>query len=217
MDDRAAIFAAAAADDAAAVLALLPDDRPLHALRNDAGETLVLFCVYRRRKAALAALLDRAPELTLHEAAALGDGARIAAALDAAPWAVDTLSADGWTALHLAAHFGHRGTIDVLLARGADANLYGRGFERNLPLHAATAGGKIDCALRLLEVTRNVDARQGGGWTALMLAAENGLAPLVEALLARGADPALVNDAGADALSLARAGLWADLVDRLVE
>ncbi|MBL8837427.1 MAG: ankyrin repeat domain-containing protein [Alphaproteobacteria bacterium] len=217
MVERAELFERAGADDAPAVLAALPADRPLHALRTADGESLLLFCVYRRRRAVLAALLSRDPPLTLHEAAALGARAKVEAALAAAPWAIDTLSPDGWTALHLAAHFGHRGVVDALLAAGADANLRGRGFERNLPLHAAAAGGRLDCALRLVPVTADVDARQGGGWTALMLAAQNGLAPLVEALLERGADAALVNDAGIDALALARYGEWADIVDQFVE
>ncbi len=217
MVDRAELFERAGADDAEAVLAALPADRPLHALRNPAGESLVLFCVYRRRRAVLGALLARNPPLTLHEAAALGARETVDAALAAAPWALDTLSPDGWTALHLAAHFGHCDVVDALLEAGADANLYARGFERNLPLHAAAAGGRLDCALRLVPVTADIDARQGGGWTALMLAAHEGMAPLVEALLARGADAALINDAGADALALARYGEWADIVDQLVE
>jgi ankyrin repeat protein len=204
MSDLAALFDLAAADDVAAVLAALPAGRALHALRNANGESLVQFCAYRRRQAVLAALLARDPPLTVHEAATLGRANRVAAILAVSPWAIDTLSSDGWTALHLAAHFGHGEAVATLLAAGADANLYSRAFERNLPLHAACAGGKVDCALRLLPATADVDARQGGGWTALMLAAEDGLLPVVEALLARGADRAAVNAAGKTALELAR-------------
>jgi ankyrin repeat protein len=118
----------------------------------------------------------------LHEAATLGHAERVSTVLTASPWAIDTLSPDGWTALHLAAHFGQNETLAILLAAGADANLYSRAFERNLPLHAACAGGKVECALRLLPATRDMDARQGGGWTALMLAAEDGLLPVVAAM-----------------------------------
>lgn len=201
----AALFELAAADDAVSVVAAVPAGQALHHLRNANGESLIQFCAYRRRETTLAALLARDPPLTLHEAATLGRAARVTELLAGAPWAVDTLAPDGWTALHLAAHFGHGETLAVLLAAGADPNLYGRGFERNLPLHAACAGGKVECALRLLPVTRDIDARQGGGWTALMLAAEDGLLPVVAALLARRADRALVNDAGKTALELARA------------
>jgi ankyrin repeat protein len=211
------LFELAAADDAEAVITALPAaGQALHQLRNANGESLIQFCAYRRHAATLAALLARDPPLTLHEAATLGRAARVTELLAGAPWAVDTLAPDGWTALHLAAHFGHGETLAVLLAAGADANLYGRGFERNLPLHAACAGGKVECALRLLPVTRDIDARQGGGWTALMLAAEDGLLPVVAALLARRADRALVNDAGRTALELARErgrGAAASLLD----
>jgi ankyrin repeat protein len=200
----AALFELAAADDAVAVVGALPAGVALHQLRNPNGESLVQFCAYRRRAATLAALLERAPPLTLHEAATLGRAERVSTVLTAAPWAIDTLSPDGWTALHLAAHFGHNETLAILLAAAADANLYSRAFERNLPLHAACAGGKVECALRLLPATRDIDARQGGGWTALMLAAEDGLMPVVAAMLARRADRALVNDKGKTALELAR-------------
>ncbi len=204
MTDLTTLFDRAGADDAASVLALLPAGRALHALRNANGESLVQFCAYRKRQAVLEALIARNLPLTLHEAATLGRTDRVTEILTAAPWAVDTLAPDGWTALHLAAHFGHAGTLATLLAAGADANLYGRAFERNLPLHAACAGGKVDCALRLLPVTADIDARQGGGWTALMLAAEDGLLPVVAALLARAADRTLTNDAGKTALALAQ-------------
>jgi ankyrin repeat protein len=200
----AALFELAAADETVAVLAALPTGVPLHQLRNANGESLIQYCAYRRRPATLAALLAREPPLTLHEAATLGRADRIADVLAASPWAIDTLSPDGWTALHLAAHFGHATTLAALLASGADANLYSRAFERNLPLHAACAGGKVECALRLLPATRDIDARQGGGWTALMLAAEDGLLPVVAAMLARRADRALVNDKGKTALALAQ-------------
>jgi ankyrin repeat protein len=200
----AALFELAAADDAVAVIGALPAGLALHQLRNANGESLIQFCAYRRRTASLAALLARESPLTLHEAAMLGRAERISTVLIASPWAIDTLSPDGWTALHLAAHFGHSEALAILLAAGADANLYSRAFERNLPLHAACAGGKVECALRLLPATRDMDARQGGGWTALMLAAEDGLLPVVAALLARRADRALVNDKGKTALELAR-------------
>jgi len=203
MTDIATLFERAAADDAVGVLALLPPGRALHTLRNPDGESLGQFCAYRRRPAVQGALLARNPPLTLHEAATLGRTDRVAEVLVAAPWAVDTLSPDGWTALHLAAHFGHAGTLAALLAAGADANLFSRAFERNLPLHAACAGGKVDCALRLLPVTADVNARQGGGWTALMLAAQEGLVAVVAALLARDADHTPANDAGKTALALA--------------
>jgi ankyrin repeat protein len=200
----AALFELAAADDAVAVIGALPAGLALHQLRNANGESLIQFCAYRRRAASLAALLAREPPLTLHEAATLGRSERVSTVLTASPWAIDTLSPDGWTALHLAAHFGHSETLAILLAAGADANLYSRAFERNLPLHAACAGGKVECALRLLPATRDIDARQGGGWTALMLAAEDGLLPVVAAMLARRADRALVNDKRKTALELAR-------------
>ena len=211
------IFAAAAADEPAALLTLLPSDRSPCALRDRDGVSLVLSCLYRGLGKNLAALVARSAPLPLHEAAALGDDAAVTAALARAPDALHLLSPDGWSALHLAAFFGHAGTVALLLARGADAMLWSRAFERNLALHAACAGGreKPDVARALIAPTTDLNARQGHGWTPLMLAAANGMAASAEALLAAGADRGLTNDDGKDAAALARAEGHAALAERL--
>jgi ankyrin repeat protein len=213
------IFAAAAADDPAALLTLLPPDRSPCALRDRDGISLVLSCLYRGLKKNLEALVLRSAPLPLHEAAALGDDAAVAAALARAPDALHLLSPDGWSALHLAAFFGHAGTAALLLARGADGGLWSRAFEHNLPLHAACAGRreKIDVVRALIPATPDLNARQGRGWTPLMLAAVNGMAATVEALLAAGADRTLTNDDGQDAAALARAEGHTALADRLTK
>ena len=120
---------------------------------------------------------------------------------------MNTLSPDGWSALHLAAFFGKEPVVRRLLGAGADAGLRARGFEPNLPLHAACAGGTNNqaAAIALIEATPDVDATQTGGWTALMLAAANGMSEAVAALLAAGADASAVNDKGDKAAAIARA------------
>ena len=105
----------------------------------------------------------------------------------AAPWSVDTLSPDGWTALHLAAFLGQGGALVALLEHGADARIFGRAFESNLPIHAAAAGRRIDKAsfAKLVAATGNPDALQKQGYTALMIAAANGFSDAVDVLAGR--------------------------------
>jgi ankyrin repeat protein len=200
------IFATAAQDDPAALFAALPTDRSPNDLRDRDGTSLLLHCLYRGLKHNLAALRERCTPLPLHEAAALGDDLAVAAALIRAPDALRLLSADGWSALHLAAFFGHAATVRLLLARGADANLWSRGFEHNLALHAACAGRteKPDVVRALIPATADLNACQGGGWTPLMLAAVNGMATTAALLREAGASTALRNDQGKTAAELAR-------------
>jgi ankyrin repeat protein len=202
----AALFARAEADDAAGLIAALPAGQSIFELRDADGVSLPLFCLYRGRRRALEALLARGEAVPLHEAAALGLVEAAEQALATSPGPLHLLSTDGWTPLHLAAFFGHAAMVRLLLARGADATIWGRAFERNLPLHAACAGrnAKPEVVRLLIPATPELDARQGGGWTPLMLASVNGMADSVELLLAAGADPALRNDKGESPIELAR-------------
>ena len=211
------IFSIAAHDEPALLIAALPTDTSPPDVRDGDGASLLLHCLYRGLEKNLAALRERCTPLPLHEAAALGEDAAVSDALTRAPDALRLLSPDGWSALHLAAFFGHASTVTLLLARGADANLWSRAFERNLPLHAACAGraAKPDVVRALIPATVDLDARQGGGWTPLMLAAVNGMAASVDLLLAAGANAALVNDKGKPAAELARDEGHAALAARL--
>ena len=200
------IFRTVAAGDAAAFRLALDDlDRPPSRIWNAEGESLPLYALYRGLVPALDALEPYAEGFTIHEAAALGRVDRLKACLAAAPWSLDTLSLDGWTPLHLAAFFARRAAVLALLEAGADPNLYGRAFERNLPLHAACAGRLKKPAVveLLISVTADIDARQGGGWTPLMLAAANDMGESLSLLLQAGADRSLIDDEGCSARDIA--------------
>lgn len=158
---------------------------------DTAGVSLALACIYRGREAAARRLIEAGHRFGLHEAVALGDTMRIAALLDVVPWAVDVLSPDGWSALHLAAYFGKAEAARLLLARGAEAALWSRSFERNLPIHAAAAGRNDDPAILeiLIAATGDIDAVQDGGYSPLLIAASVGKRAWVERLVKAGADP----------------------------
>src|SRR6185295_14836021 len=182
MIDAAKLFALADADDAHALLDSLAG-RATHFVRNQAGETVFLYSLYRGKAKCVAALQKRGG-LTLQEAAAVGDLARVDACLDGAPWTVQTLSADGWTALHLAAFLGRDDVVVRLLERGADALQWGRAFDTNLPIHAACAGRRIGRAAfaKLVAATGDPDITPKHGYTPLMEAALNGSSDVVDVL-----------------------------------
>ena len=116
--DIQGFFDLAQADDEEGLIAALASAPEAYKLRNPAGESLFQFCAYRGPAKCVAALRRR-EALGFHEAALAGDIGRVDALLDAAPWAIDMLSPDGWTALHLAAFFGHDEVVLRLLERGA--------------------------------------------------------------------------------------------------
>jgi len=181
------------------------DEEPWQ-VRNAEGESLILFCLYRGLEECLTRLLERTRTLPLHEAAALGRADEVEALLKSAPWSVNLLSPDGWTALYLAAFVGRNNRVlDVLLARGAEPDIESRAFLCNIPLHAACAGRNVEAALRLADATANVDWQSDVmQHTALMIAAANGLESVVARLLTRGANPQRGTTDGKTPLNLAR-------------
>ena len=188
MPDIAALFALADSDDAAGLLDNL-GKRSVPVV-NENGETPFLYCTYRGKVKCAEALAVRGG-LTIHEAAAAGDVRRIEECAAAAPWSLQTLSGDGWTALHLAAFLGRDAATLRLLDLGANARQWGRAFDANLPLHAACAGRRLGKAAfeRIIAATGDPDvAMRAGGFTPLMIAAGNNFTDAVDALLAAGAD-----------------------------
>ena len=215
MTNANALFALAVADDADALAKAL-DGVDLAHVHNDDGESLYRFALFHGH-AKSAALLEQRGGLPLHDAALVGDAARVAALLDAAPWAVDLLSPDGWTALHLAAFVGKDAAVIALLENGASAHIMGRAFEQNLAVHAACAGRRLGktAFATLVAATGDPNATQKQGYTPLMIAAGNGFVDAVEVLLAAGADRTLRQVEGKSASDLARERGHHDLAKRL--
>jgi ankyrin repeat protein len=165
----------------------------------------ILEAVYRRRHAELAALLAGGAELTICEAAAVGDARRVRALLDVDRRHLHQRSDDGWTALHLAAHFGRGDAVDALLAAGADVHAWSENALHNQPLHAAMAGSAdLRILTALLAKGAKVNAVEHGGYTPLHLAAGRGELGLVNVLLAHGASAEAATDEGKTAEALAR-------------
>jgi ankyrin repeat protein len=216
MTGAKALFDLAAADDAPGLMAALPKGAESFSILNENGETLYLFSLYRGRIKCAEALAKRG-RLSLHEAAAAGDAARVEECLKSAPWAINTLSADGWTALHLAAFLGRDAAVLRLLALGASPHQWARAFDQNLAVHAAASGGRIgkEAFAKLVAATGDANIASKQGATALMSAANNGSAPLVDELLAAGADPKIKMPDGKTAADFALARGHAELAKRL--
>jgi ankyrin repeat protein len=93
----------------------------------------------------------------------------------------------GNTALIIAIARGDSEWTGMLLNKGADANLPGRGGDT--PLIVAARTGFTDAASWLLEEGAKVDATNRMGETALIVAVQARALPVVRILLAAGANP----------------------------
>ena len=136
----------------------------------------------------VADLVAADPSLAVFAAAIQGDVPGLERLIGGDRSLVRVQSSDGWTPLHLAAHFGKVDAVRFLLNRGADANARSGNAMANTPLHAAAAGRAPDVIQVLIDHGANVNARQHGGWTAMHASAQNGDLESAKALVAGGAD-----------------------------
>jgi ankyrin repeat protein len=163
---------------------------------------------YRGDLAEVARLRAAGADLDVHEAAAVGDTARLAALLLEDSGLVDAWSPDGAQPLHFAAFFGYPDACRLLLEHGADVNVRARGFNGVAPINAGAANDAkpsevaTEIVELLLDRGAEVDAAQSGGATALHSAAQTRNETLVRLLLAHGADPDAALDDGRTPRSL---------------
>jgi uncharacterized protein len=166
----------------------------------------IMKALYHGRTDEVQRLVAEAPtdSLTIHEAAAVGLAQRLQQLLEADPTAVNAWSPDGFQPLQLAAFFGRRQAVELLLARGGEVSTQARHQFHVAPLHAALAGPDHEIARVLVAAGADVNARQQGRVTPLHAAAQNGEIELIRLLLEHGADPRAADDKGRTAVDFAR-------------
>lgn len=196
-----------------ALEAALTRNPALRDARAASGETPLMAALYRGHKECVAALVAHGVPLDIFAAAAVGNMDALNRALGTGATAVSRVAYDGWTALHLAAFFGHLDAAERLLEAGADLNAVSTNSLGNTPLHAAVAGGHVDVSLMLIARGGDVNAKDTGGHTPFHIAAEAGYVPVVRALLERGADAHIVDAEDRTPLARAAAKNHAEVVD----
>ena len=184
------------AGDEARVRALAAVNPAVAAERDDAGVSALLLATYHRAEGMVEALRPGKPDLDVFEAAALGDVERLRELLDADPAAASATAPDGFHPLALAAFFGRRDAVRLLLERGADVRARGTGAIRTTALEAAAAADETAIARLLLDAGADPASAQPGGFTPLHAAAQNRNRELYDLLVDRGADPAARADDG---------------------
>ncbi len=203
------ILHAARTGDTARVRSLLLSNPRLRHGRDIMGNTALILAAANGHQELGALLREASGPVDLHEAAAIGDTERLLSILDETPGLVDSFSGEGFTALALAAHFGHADAIRLLLDRGASVNVVSKHPIEVTPLIAALFGRRLEAAKILIGSGADVSARRGGkgfpraGWSALHYAAAYGFLEIVSLLLERGASVTARDESGATALDVA--------------
>jgi ankyrin repeat protein len=175
----------------------------LSAARAEGGETAVLLAVYHGHPDVAKLLAGDESGLDVHEAAALGAEARLRRLLTQEPGRVSSYSDDGWTALHLAAFFGHGEAVRLLLDAGAATEARAHNRQDNMPLHAATAGRHRGVAAALVRHGADVGARNAEGMTPMHMAAYAGDIGLLALFVDAGAGLDARDSRGQSPLGLA--------------
>jgi ankyrin repeat protein len=211
------LVAAVKAGEAERVVAIVTAEPELASTRDADGVSVLMLARYRSNRAVSDALLAADPELDVFEAAAFGYLDRLRERLADDPSSVGARSADGFTALHLAAFFAKPEAARILLEAGAPVDVVAANEMRVQPLHSAAAGRQTEICRLLLAAGAEVDARQSGGFTPLHEAARNGDPEMVELFLSAGADSLAVTDEGKTAADLADGAAHPDVAARLRE
>lgn len=183
---------------------LLAEDRSLAHARTAQGESMLLLAAYHHAKPLVELLLVRGARPNVWEAAAVGRLDRLRELLNANAASIHSYSHDGWTPLHLAAHFGQKDICAYLLSRGAPVDARSRNALENTPLHAAVAGGQRTCVALLVQNGADANASYAGGYTPLHVACLNGDDASARILLGAKARPDARGPEGKLPIDLAR-------------
>ena len=197
------LFEAIESDDGPTVRRLLGQDPGLARARDPHGVSALMRAIYRSDPATVDAIREHRGDLDVFEAAAVGDPDRLTGLLDADPALASSYSADGFTALHFAAFFGHPEVVSLLLRRGAEVDAFGRGWMTGTALHSAVSRKHAAAVRLLVDAGANPDARQSSGWTPMHSAATNADVASAGILLGAGADASATNDEGRTVLDMA--------------
>ena len=191
--------------ETAAIAAAVEETPELSRCRDAQGVSALMWSIYTRQPVIRDFLRERAGDLDVFEAAALGDCQRLQAIIAADAMMARAASADGWLPLHLSAAFAGPEAVTLLLEHGAHVHQVSHNPLRNQALHACIAlGNSVESVKVLLDAGADVNAAQAGGFAPLHQAAANGKKDVVLLLLKYGADPRACCDQGKTPAAYAR-------------
>jgi hypothetical protein len=196
---------------------LLTGNSQLAAARNERGISAILLALYSGEPEAAGRLRQVLPELTVFEAAAIGDLKETQNWINDWNGFANEYSRDGFTPLQLACYFGREDVARYLIESGANVTAVAHNSQRIQPLHAAAAGGGLALVRLLLDHGADPNATQQGEFTPLHAAAQNGDLLMAELLLERGADVNALDSHGRSPAAIAAEAGKEEMVSLLHE
>lgn len=186
-----------AAGEGGSVRAALTEEPTLASIRTRSGSTALQWAVYTGHASLVDVLLEFGATIDLWTACTIGR-------IDAIPPDADPneFSPDGFTPLCLAVAFGHNDIVRLLLQQGANPNGRSTTLGGVAPVHSAVFGHNLDGLRTVVEAGADVNAKQEGGFTPLMGAAQNNDLEMVKYLLDHKADTGAKADDGKQAADL---------------
>jgi ankyrin repeat protein len=169
------------------------------------GVSSVLLAQYRGRKNIVDMLVASGLELDIFEAAATGQADRVRRLLSKDQSLSNAFAPDGFTPLGLAAFFGSKEVVEVLLADGANPDLQSKNAFKAVPLQSAAVRGRLEIARLLVNHGAKTNVRGEGGYTPLHEVASNGQIEFAKLLLEYNADINAKGDDGKTPLAIALA------------
>jgi len=194
MGDEDDLVLAVRKNDATKVKELLAANPNLILTKTPEG-SLLLTAVFSGARDVMRAVLPRFPQLSIHEASSVGDAQRLQRILEEEPALVNAPHAQGFAPLGLAAFFGHKAAVQVLLARGAEVDAVDRSQFANTALDAAVAANHLEVVKILLQNHASANVRAVAGHTPLHKAAMNGNLEIAKLLIEAKADVNATDDA----------------------
>lgn len=171
--------------------------------KTEQGISVLQYAAYYRNKEAINIIRNFHTGLDIFEAATIGDHELVLRLAGTDPGKINAHSNDGFTALGLAAYFGHTDLVKSLLVAGADPNIASNNPLKVTPLHSACATSNYDAAELLINHGADVNAKQMQGVTPLHSAAHNGQNRIAQLLIDHGADLNAAMDNGQTPLFMA--------------
>jgi ankyrin repeat protein len=187
MTARQDFFTAVKAGKTAEVTKLIDVEPALVNARDEDGLSAVLAAAYYQEPDIAHLLVQRGADLSIFEACAAGELARVKDWVEQQPEWVNAYAPDGFQPLGLAAFFGRADIVEFLLNHGAEVNSPSCNQMRVMPLHSAIANRRIEIVKMLLDHGADVDTTQADDFTPLHEAAQNGMLDVTQWLLDRGA------------------------------